>query len=155
MRAFLQYVLPLLGLAICVTGFLGLITVEVLYILPTAVALPASEGMPEWLEGYRITQQEWVLIPTIALAVVWLVVCLTKPSYEGDNRTLWWVLWVLDAVAALICIILGKLEADTGLVPEVLTLLNAIILFWLATAPFSPVTHKFAPLGSALARKLW
>jgi hypothetical protein len=155
MSRIFQYVLPVFGIVVGAGVFVALLMAEALYILPQGVALPAGEELPEWLTGFRMEEFHWVLIPTLVCAVIWMLVCWAKPSYSGDSRATWWVLWVVAAVSALIYIFSSKLLHDTGLLPEVLTLANATIVFWLATAPFSPVTHKYAPAGSSLARSLW
>jgi len=157
MSKFRQYVLPIFGIAFGVGLFVVLMWLEVIYVLPSRISLPVdwNESVSDWVMGFRIAEQEWILIPTIVLAFIWFCVCWTKPSYEGDNRPIWFVLWILDAAVALVCIFLAKLEINVGILPELFTLVNALLIFWLSTALFSPISHKFAPLGSSLTRKLW
>lgn len=155
MNRFLRYGLPVLGLAAAVAAFIGLMTLEELYVLPSTVHLQSQDFTKDWLPFFRMTQQEWILFPALAFAVVWFLLSLVKPAFRGDNRGAWLVLWAITVIPALICVMGGTLEKDIGFIPEFVYIINAAILFWVATAPFSTITHKFAPVGSGAARKLW
>lgn len=155
MNWFLRYGLPILGLAAAVGAFIGLITVEALYVLPSTVHLNGQDFTDDWLPFFRMTQQEWILFPALGFAAVWIALSLVKPGFQDDNRGVWLVLWAITAIPALVCIMGGTLEKEIGLVPEFVYVANAVILFWIATAPFSTITHKFAPVGSYAVRKLW
>ncbi len=157
MRWFWRYILPVLGIAFCVAVFYWLILIQELGFLANHVVPPHGDELPDWLDAFRQAEIRWVLFPSMLLAVVWSVVSVLKPSFRGDQRSVWCILWALAFVFALLGLVfwVPPEENGVGLIPSGVTLFNGLILFWLATAPFSTVTHKFAPIGAAWRKKAW
>jgi hypothetical protein len=153
----LRYLLPAIGLGAGVAAFLGLMTLEVVYALPGHVVPPDGQDLSDWLDGFRAAEFTWVLYPAIGCALVWDLLSVALPSYRGDQRVLWLLLWIVSAAAAILCISFGtpREQNGVGIWAPVFTIINGVVIFWLATAPFSTVTHKFAPFGSMAVRRIW
>lgn len=157
MNLVLRCALPVFGFAVCVgVFFLGLSMIES-RLLPGLVVPPHGGELPDWLDAYNATELMWMLIPTLAISAIWTLVSIVSPGYRGDQRFVWCVLWALAVVISLIGAAYAgpREENGIGLYPTAFTLMNAALLFWIATAPFSIITHKFAPIGSLTARKFW
>jgi hypothetical protein len=157
MSFLLRYSWPIIGILCCVLLSLGLLWFETTYILTGHVVPPSNQELSDWLGQFQDIEKFWVLGGSIVAAVLWMAVTVAFKSYRGDQRLGWVCLWGVAIIAAFICAFKLPEQADGAqpILPGVLTVINGVILYWVATAPFTTVTHKFAPLGSEKLRRVW
>lgn len=96
----------------------------------------------------------WVtLLTTVVLAVAWHVIALFDVGRRGDRRAIWFILWMLAPLQGVLWLYVFLNESLT-LAIYLITALNEILTFWLATVWCTPSAHKYTPLGSIWLRRL-
>jgi len=132
--------------------------VQVLALEKLPLILPLSTvreiSLQDWTRVFAGCQG-WVILCSLLLALAWHVYALVNSGREGDDRVLWVILAVVGIAAAFFLAYQLLLPASKGRVLAIgLTLFNGALAYWLATAPFTPPTHKYDPyLAAALRRK--
>jgi hypothetical protein len=120
-------------------------------ILQELVSPESGTTVEEWATGFS-GLQSGVIVACEVVALIWLLLGLIDPGRRGSLRR-WWMGFGLIAVLLGLVACIWLPQAQSGVVYAVLlSVLNAALLYWLATAWWTSATHKYDPLGSEMLR---
>ncbi|HEY7617885.1 MAG TPA: hypothetical protein VH744_13850 [Terriglobales bacterium] len=100
-----------------------------------------------------VEAQHLIIPVALVLAMAWHIYALLNSGREGDDRILWLVVGALGMLASLV---IGFWEVDPAQSGRfwalILSVVNALGAFWLATFFFTPAPHKYDPWGASSTR---
>ena len=112
--------------------------------------------LPEWLDDFKWWATLGIVVASV-ISLVWYVLSLTRFKFNHWNRN-YIVYWGLLFFAAVLPpSILGYLFTQETILGSgwayTFYLLNSILIYYLATALFSPPSVKYTPFGAKYIRR--
>lgn len=116
----------------------------------------AGTKLPEWLDNFKAWATRGIIVAS-AISLSWYALSIVRFNFNHWNRdyiVLWWLLFF---GAVLPPAILGYLFTEETLLGSgwayTFYIFNSILIYYFATAFFSPPSVKYTPVGSKYIRR--
>jgi hypothetical protein len=148
--------------AVHIAGMLGVAAVFLLLLGFEEVQVesrvePIGVRLPEWLGGFRFWGRVGIATSLVA-GLVWYLVAQWKFKIdrfkESRRRVVWALLFLLPVLATIAAVYFTKPVQAGAWWANGFYCFNALAVYYLETALFSPSAFKYTPIGSQRIR-IW
>jgi hypothetical protein len=152
--------LYLVGMFIGMLGVISIVWVLMAFFqmewLSDKVYPVAGTRLPEWLDNFKFWATVGIVVSSV-ISLVWYLLSIFYFKFNNWNRSYLMYWGLLFFVAVLPPAILGYLfTKETNVGSEwayTFYVLNSILIYYLATALFSPPSVKYTPSGAKYIRR--
>jgi len=136
--------------------FLGALPFEAKILYNCISGVPSS--LEEWLGIFKHSSS-WIVGSSLFGAVIWYM--LAQWIYKinnwpnADKRDVWCMLMLIPLFVAMIAAFSMPWPQEGKLCLASMFFLNTLIPYYAITAPFSPSSFKYVPIGAQLFRRWW
>lgn len=116
----------------------------------------AGTKLPEWLDDFKWWATGGIIVASV-ISLSWYALSVLGFKFNHWNRNYVMYWWLLFFGAVLPPTIVGYLYTQETLLGSgwayIFYLLNSILIYYLATALFSPPSVKYTPFGAKYIRR--